>query len=117
MVNSFESFFFKIASSTIVDDARVISLAERLLAAKAKEITLHGHSCDVPIVTPESKARWGTNEKLSEDRAQSVASALKLALASVGSQEIKISVVPYGDTIPASKFKEVNRRVDVVVVE
>jgi len=46
--------------------------ALKLPENNSKNITIHGHTCKLPVYQEDTKARYGTNQRLSNHRAQNV---------------------------------------------
>ena len=98
MTEDFEDMLFKISE---------------VLSQLPGEITVEGHTDDIPINTPRFNSNWD----LSAARASSVANAL-LATGAVEAQRLKVQ--GYADTRPRAsnewpETRALNRRVEIVV--
>ncbi|HVZ93459.1 MAG TPA: OmpA family protein [Phycisphaerales bacterium] len=103
---------FGSGSATVKADAKKIldKIASDLNGRYASHrIKIGGHTDSDPL--NKSKKKWGSNEKLSEARAE----AVRDYLASKGVSESRMSAVGYGSSQPKGSKKD-SRRVEIVVV-
>ena len=90
------------------------TLDELISSLEGRTIRVEGHTDDTPIV----RSRWGTNLRLSVERAMSVADHLIAA----GLPANKVSAAGYGPNRPAvegttDEARMKNRRVEILLIE
>ncbi len=98
---------FERKSSIITEDTKssIVQIAKILNKNKTLKVEIAGHT--------ESKCEKALNEKISQDRANSV----KDALISLGVESNRLSAIGYGESFPIAKddengLSEINRRVE-----
>ena len=112
---------FALASDQVKPQAKPVlaALAQICSAEQAKDcrVLIVGHTDDVPIVRPETKAKHPTNWHLSVHRAIAVMDILKKSmpedrLAVMGFGQFK----PIADNAPKNQGNPLNRRVEIFIV-
>lgn len=105
---------FQSGSAVMTEDfEEILFRISEVLSQLPGEITVEGHTDDIPISTPRFNSNWD----LSAARASSVANAL-LATGAVEAQRLKVQ--GYADTRPRAsnewpETRALNRRVEIVV--
>ena len=105
---------FQSGSAVMTEDfEEILFRISEVLSQLPGEITVEGHTDDIPISTPRFNSNWD----LSAARASSVANAL-LATGAVEAQRLKVQ--GYADTRPRAsnewpETRGLNRRVEIVV--
>ena len=112
---------FAFASDQVKGQTKPVlaALAQICSAEQAKDcrVLIVGHTDDIPIVRPETKAKHPTNWHLSVHRAIAVKDVLKKSmpedrLAVMGFGEFK----PIADNAPDNQGNPLNRRVEIFIV-
>jgi chemotaxis protein MotB len=91
------------------------TLTELSAQLKDRSIRIEGHTDDQPI----QRSRWGTNRRLSVERALVVADFL---VTSAGLPDARVFVAGYGEHRPAvagndESSRQKNRRVEILLLE
>lgn len=121
LVPTSEGYAFRVAGevlfspgSTTLSEGGKRTLGEVSKSIGSRPVRVEGHTDDTPIV----RSRWGTNLRLSSERALSVADFL----ISTGLSASKVSVAGYGEHRPAVAEKteaarKTNRRVEILMLK
>jgi len=91
------------------------TLSTLISSLQAGRVRVEGHTDDTPI----QRSQWGTNLRLSVERAMAVADYLTNE---AGIPKEKVSVAGYGEFLPAEpgsddKARAANRRVELLLIE
>lgn len=121
LVPTTEGYAFRVAGGVLFEpgqntlsDGGKRTLKELVESLQGRRLRVEGHTDDTPIV----RSRWGTNLRLSVERAMSVADYL---IAS-GIPQQQVSVAGYGEFRPAvegstEEARKTNRRVEILMLE
>lgn len=121
LVPTKEGYAFRVAGevlfspgSTTLSEGGKRTLSEVAKSLQGRAVRVEGHTDDTPIV----RSRWGTNLRLSAERALSVADHL----ISIGLSKEKVGVAGYGEHRPAVAEKteaarKTNRRVEILMLK
>lgn len=122
MVRTAEGYAFRVAGNVLfssgqnsLSDQGKRTLTELASSLQGRRIRVEGHTDDQPIV----RSQWGTNLRLSVERAMSVADYLTQA---AGLPAQSVSVAGYGEYRPAVEgasddARKTNRRVEILMLE
>ncbi len=111
-----EALLFNIGSAEITSEARQIILkVGQILAKLPNSIRIEGHTCNLPINTPQFPSNW----ELSTARATNV---VRFMISQVGIPAERLSAAGYGEFRPlvpntSESNRAKNRRVDIVVLK
>jgi len=121
LVPTKEGYAFRVAGevlfspgSTTLSEGGKRTLAEVAKSLQGRAVRVEGHTDDTPIV----RSRWGTNLRLSAERALSVADHL----ITIGLAKDKVGVAGYGEHRPAvaettEAARKTNRRVEILMLK
>lgn len=122
MVQTPEGYAFRVAGgvlfssgSNVLTDGGKKKLDELVADLRGRKIRVEGHTDDTPI----QRSQWGSNLRLSMERAMSVADYLTKA---AGLDAARISVAGYGEYRPAfagadDASRQKNRRVEILLLD
>jgi len=116
-----QSVIFELSSTEIREEGRAVlqRLAEEIGASEYRRVWVRGHTDDVPMVRPDTLARFPHgNLQLSVARAIEVAAFLK----SAGVSPDRVAVSGFGPNEPivpndSSEGRDRNRRVEIYVLD
>lgn len=109
-----DAVFFERGSASLSPAAiQAIRTIAQLIPADELEIRVEGHTCDLPINTPE----FPSNMELAYERASNVVRILRQELSSPGTVTTPVS---FGDKVPkkpntSEANRRFNRRVDIIL--
>lgn len=110
-----EQVLFDIGQATLKPKAKVVLHGiMKMLRDLSNPIRVEGHTCDLPISTPQFPSNW----ELSTTRATNV---VRYLIAAEGVTPTRLSAAGYGDSRPrvpnsSESNRALNRRVDLVVI-
>ncbi|MCR9248298.1 MAG: OmpA family protein [bacterium] len=122
LVSTPEGYAFRVAGGVLfspgrndLSDSGRQALGQILPELRGRRIRIEGHTDDTPI----QRSRWGTNLRLSMERAMAVADHLTKG---AGLDADKISVAGYGEYRPADPAgtdaaRQKNRRVEILLLD
>ncbi len=110
-----ETILFAKGSATLTPEARrVISRVGNILKEVPNYIRVEGHTCDLPINTPQFPSNW----ELSSARATNVVREL---ITASGIPPERLSATGYGEYRPrypndTEEHRQLNRRIDILIL-
>lgn len=110
-----ETILFPKGSATLTPEARrVISRVGNILKEVPNYIRVEGHTCDLPINTPQFPSNW----ELSSARATNVVREL---ITASGIPPERLSATGYGEYRPrypndTEEHRQLNRRIDILIL-
>lgn len=122
LVSTPEGYAFRVAGGVLFSPGRNDlsetgrrTLGELTEALRGRRVRVEGHTDDTPI----QRSQWGTNLRLSVERAMAVADHLT---SSLGLDASKVSVAGYGEYRPAvagtdDAARAKNRRVEILLLD
>ena len=121
LVPTNEGYAFRVAGEVLfapgqnaLSEGGKRTLSEVVKSLQGRRVRVEGHTDDTPIV----RSRWGTNLRLSAERAMSVADQLIAA----GMPANSVSIAGYGEYRPAiaesnDAARKTNRRVEILMLD